>query len=521
MEKRRLGRSNKPTIENGPVSPITMDKGLGRLSSALCVLILLVTPVISESPTIDDAPQIIIDQNHGLIVDNGLNISGTYFDERLPNSFSWEIYNGILLIGEGDLTSSLTETEVMHESSRNSWGYSLDLNFSSYGSCSCLLEIKAIDTNNQISVEQLIIFSHGEEFSELGPQIIFDNPSQQLTGTVLIKTIAMDDAGDAEAQWAISNSSEIAMSCIHSLIESPESVDWNNMSSTPTSFPMWSLDTTNYDDGEYSLIIRAVSDDGLTSPCSCLTVAIDNTPPTAIMVVPVNISEGLDNILADGSQSSDQYWGRDSLVFLWLLEDEFGDKTIESGMDMRTFTIDRSQSGIYTLTLTVADEAGFSNTVSSQITITNQKPVAALRIAGQPLTDGDSVTLVDSNLWNIECGDSTDTANDQSGLTCTWHIDGVPVMTGSERQLEKPEDLSKPHTLMLEVTDDDGASDSITVTFGVQGTPSDPMFSDDSEDGLSWVIQGFGIFLISIFVGIFLYTRYNQHASSIPKWKRE
>ena len=186
-----------------------MVKGLGRLCSALCVLILLSPLGMSENPTSDDAPQIIIDQTQGLIVESNLNISGTYVDEDLPVSLTWKIFNGLELIDEGDLIDRLTETGDSHQSSRNSWGYSLNLNFSSYAPCSCLLEIHVTDTAGQDDIAQLILFSHGEEFSELAPRIVFENPSEQLTGTVVMNAIAMDDVGLTEAQWAISNSSEI------------------------------------------------------------------------------------------------------------------------------------------------------------------------------------------------------------------------------------------------------------------------------------------------------------------------
>ena len=256
------------------------------------------------------------------------------------------------------------------------------------------------------------------------------------------------------------------------------------------------------------------------SPSSCHSIGIDNHPPTASIDGPTHSTEFAGEIQFDGSGSSDQYWGREGLFFLWVLEDEIGAKTIESGTDMRTFDMDAAQTGNYSLTLTVADGAGFSDTVVHQFNITNQAPVAALRIGGQPLADGDSITLVESSFWNIECGDSSDTANDQSGLTCTWYIDGEAEMTGWERQLQKPEDLSKSHTLMLEVTDDDGASDTITVTFGVQGTPSDPMHTEDSKFG-AWSLV-IGIAGLHLLLGIlYLLSRRKQQSKSIPKWKRE
>jgi hypothetical protein len=73
---------------------------------------------------------------------------------------------------------------------------------------------------------------------------------------------------------------------------------------------------------------------------------------------------------------------------------------------------------------------------------------------------------------------------------------------------------------MLVVTDDDDANDTITVTFGVQGTPSDPMYSDDSLEWKMLLIFA-AISLAIIIGGLFLYTRYNKHSTTIPKWKPE
>ena len=522
MKKRPLGRSIEPTIQNSVGSPAIMVKGMGRIGSVFCLVILLLPYGLSETPVTDDSPQLIIDQNQGMLIESSLNISGVYIDEETPVSLTWKIFNGVELIAEGDLLDSLTESGDSHGSSRNSWGYGLDLNFTNYAPCSCLLEIVAEDTNNQYDSAQLILFSHGGTQDALAPSIILINQPNQLTGTVELQAIAMDGGGFVGAQWGISNSSEVAISCMQSLFESPESIQWNNMTTALLNTnQILTLDTTNYADGDYSILVRAVSDGGLYSPCACLPVGIDNNPPTALIEGPNSSDEFSGFIQFDGTGSSDQYWGQEDLVFLWILEDEFGEKTIEDGINLRTFAVDASISGNYTLTLTVADDAGFSDTLVHQFNITNEDPVAALRIGGQALEDGDSITLTDSQQWLVECGDSTDTDNDQSGLVCTWYIDEEPVMTGWSRQLQRPEDLSAPHTLMLEVTDNDGASDTISVVFGVQDTPSDPSYVADEGDGLLVILAIVGASVLALFLLFALFRRYSGEATSIPKWKRE
>ena len=502
-----------------------MVKGRKWCILALCGLILLTPTGMGESSGNDDPPQLIIDQGQGLFVEGNQTITGSYVDEELPAVLSWRIYSGLEIIDEGDLQSSLSQNAHSVESSRTTWEFSFELNLSSYAPCSCLLEIHATDSSGQDEVAQLILFAQDEVMGQLPPRIIFDEESGQLTGTVTLSAASLDDEGVVGAQWALSDDSDISMSCIHTWIAAPESITWNNVSGVltgPMSSHSWSLDTTNYEDGEYSLLVRAVGEDGLTSPCACQTVGIDNHAPTAMIDGPTEVVEASGVIQFDGSGSSDQYWGREGLVFLWVLDGGPNGQIIASGGDYRTFDVDASESGNYSLSLTVADNAGFSDSVIHQFNISNQDPVAVLRIGGQPLEDEGVVTLADEDHWLIECSDSTDTDNDKPSLTCTWYIDGEPIMTGWERQLQCPDDLSKSHTLMLEVTDNDGGSDTITVIFGVQGTPSDPMYIDEEIDSGFWMLMMMiaGI-LVSIYLVFILIRSYGGHSSTIPKWKRE
>ena len=95
-------------------------------------------------------------------------------------------------------------------------------------------------------------------------------------------------------------------------------------------------------------------------------------------------------------------------------------------------------------------------------------------------------------------------------------------MTGWERQLLRPDDLSESHTLMLEVIDDDGSIDTITVTFGVQGTPSDPMYSDEDGGVGIWILTMVaGSIIVILLAAMVLVRKFSGHASPIPKWKRE
>ena len=480
------------------------------------------TSVLAEHPTADDPPQVTVDIEQGRIVYEELNLTGTYIDEELPISISWRIYSDSVIVDSGSLMNSL-ELLPVNQSSRDIWSYNALLDFSEFSDCSCLIEIEAKDSSQQSYTSQLIVFKVGESGQSPSPRVIFSSTQSPSKLSLIseISIIARDDSFVPNIQWALSDDSEIALSCALSWIEEPN-VNWTNVS-TYNLDAGFDIDTTEYMDGSYSLLLRAVVEDEI-SIAACRTIGIDNQFPSATITGPTQLNETANLIQFDGSSSSDAVWGRESLVFLWVLEGGNDGPEVVSGTDLSTFSVDGSKAGNFSLTLTVVDEVGFTDTTNHVFTIVNQNPIASLRIGGQALSDGDRITLIDSQQWLIECDDSTDTTNDQSSLTCIWSIDDVPTMTGWARQLQKPSELDNPHTLTLLVVDNDGANDSITVTFGVQGTPSDPMYSSDEASSSGLVMQVIAVIAslgILAFTAIFVSRRYTGHSGSIPKWKRE
>jgi len=483
---------------------------------------LLSMSVNAESTINDDPPQITFDIEQGIVVTEEVNITGTFIDESPPLNLVWKVYNGVEIVEYGDLVSNL-QPQSLNQSSRELWSFHLQLNFSSIGSCSCVIAIEGTDVSQQTETAQLIIFSESEHSENLPPIVIFDTSQSmnKFSGITEISVIARDDDHSPELQWSLTDDSAIAQSCALSWIENPV-VDWTNATSMPSA-QTFSFDTSTYADGSYSLLIRAVASNE-NSVSVCRTIGIDNQFPTAAILGPTLLNESSNMIHFDGSSSDDGIWGRAELMFLWVFEGGTEGPQVVSGMDLSTYSIDGSTSGNFSLTLTVVDEVGFTDTITHTIQITNQPPVASLRVSGQPLADGDRITLIDSNQWPIECRDSQDTSNDQDGLICTWSIDGVPVMTGWSRNIDKPEDLSRPHTLTLMVTDDDGANDSITVTFGVQGTPSDPAYSAEDEENAGLMLQIIAVIasIALIFATVIIVNRrFSSHSASIPKWKRD
>jgi hypothetical protein len=480
-----------------------------------------------QSSTVDDEPVITIDASQGLTVFESLNVTGFYIDEHAPTTIGWQIHDAETTLLSGDLSETLSEP-MSTQSTRMKWQWSIDVNISGIVPCSCILELSASDSQGQQGLEWLIIFGDKLDF-DLQPQVLLTAPlwTDHISGDVTVRGFALDDGITPPiVQWSLTQNEAVSMACMQSWIQVPDDINWLNssLSSVFDGSFMFEFDTTQVDDGAHILLVRTVDSGGSTSRVACVPVGVNNQPPVAVIKGPVEVTEDDALVLFDGSSSEDPVWGRGSLIFVWTLEKVNGvldDRVIDSGLDKRTFSVSADDAGNWRLTLTVADQGGLTDTVVHEFNISNVAPTAVMRIDGQLVEDGSQVTLSDSKHWTLNAAESTDTANDIGGLTYTWYIDGEAQMLGSQRYLARPDDLSNSHTISLAVTDDDGATDWVTVTFGVENTPSDPMTELSSSSDLNFVLQLAlaSLFLTGAVLAVVLVTRRGKSSVSIPKWK--
>ncbi|MEC7704618.1 MAG: hypothetical protein VX906_05170, partial [Candidatus Thermoplasmatota archaeon] len=108
-------------------------------------------------------------------------------------------------------------------------------------------------------------------------------------------------------------------------------------------------------------------------------------------------------------------------------------------------------------------------------------------------------------------------------LVCTWYLNGEAIMTGKERALKYSdiEYMSDVYTLKLVVQDDDGATDELEITFGIQGTDSD-LENKESSTGTQLLAYTIAVFAAIFGIAFTLQLIYRRVTSSapIPKWKR-
>ncbi|AQL42404.1 hypothetical protein BV210_06610 [Halorientalis sp. IM1011] len=198
--------------------------------------------------------------------------------------------------------------------------------------------------------------------------------------------------------------------------------------------------------GEYTATLTVTADDGDTATDTVTTTVVDNEPPTADAAVESTLVEVGESISFDGSGSTDPDGSIESIEW------EFGDGATATG----AFTTHAySSPGEYTVTLTVTDDDGVTDSTNVTISVdTNDAPTASASVSNTSPEPGESVTFDGSG--------SSDP--DGSIASYEWDFDGDGSVEATGQQVDHAFDSEGEYTVTLTVTDDDGATATDTVT---------------------------------------------------------
>jgi PKD repeat protein len=194
------------------------------------------------------------------------------------------------------------------------------------------------------------------------------------------------------------------------------------------------------------IVILTVRDIANNSLSDSLNVFVDNVAPFANAGTDQSVLEG-DSVFFDASSSTDTPSDIPKLIYYWYFEDG----TVLSGISVNHVFLD---DGIYTVTLVVEDDNGFTDSTTLNVTVFNVAPVAdiggpysgdegsEIQFSGSASDSGDDSFTFE---WDFDNGGLYDDAVGEDP-TWTWYDEGN-------------------YLVKLKVTDDDGDSayDSILV----------------------------------------------------------
>jgi PKD repeat protein len=214
------------------------------------------------------------------------------------------------------------------------------------------------------------------------------------------------------------------------------------------------------DDGNYTVTLTVTDDDGATASTTA-TKTILNRPPTAVFtesaetvymgqVIYFNASDTYD---VDGYIVS-YYW-------------DFGDGSNATGVTVEhTYEI----NGTYTVTLTVTDDDGATNSTSSTKTILwNDSPVAVFTESAETVYTGETITF-----------NATDSYDPDGNITSYfWDFGDGTNATGVIVEHSYADDGN--YTVTLTVTDNIGATGTATATKTVLNRSPVAVFTESAE----------------------------------------
>ena len=189
-----------------------------------------------------------------------------------------------------------------------------------------------------------------------------------------------------------------------------------------------------------------VAEDDETNNEATRTVSV-NAPPSAVAKVSATSALSYDSITFDGMGSTDP----DGSVsgFIWY----FGDGTVLAGANVSHAYTDGSPSPgkTFNVTLVVTDPDGGTDEASLTVRVLNRAPVASAK--GMTVSTMTAFTL------------SGEASSDRDGNVASWSwtlLHNGTALSGASVRLSYPDDGA--YGVRLTVTDDDGATSSITVT---------------------------------------------------------
>jgi PKD repeat protein len=219
------------------------------------------------------------------------------------------------------------------------------------------------------------------------------------------------------------------------------------------------VDHAYADNGTYTVTLNVTDDDGLSDTTS-KGVTVLNRPPNATFTESADTVYTRETITFNASESYDL--DGSIVTYFW----DFGDGTNATGVLVEHAYAD---NGTYTVTLTVTDDDGATDSTTATKTVLNHPPVAGF-------TESVEVAYIHETIY-FNASESYDP--DGAIVGYRWDFGDTTNATGVTA--EHSYSQKGNYTVTLTVTDDDGATDTATVVTRVLSRPPVAMFTASAE----------------------------------------
>jgi PKD repeat protein len=212
------------------------------------------------------------------------------------------------------------------------------------------------------------------------------------------------------------------------------------------------VDYSYADDGKYTVTLTVTDNDDLTH-LDTATEIVENRPPVALFTQSVADIKTSKSTRFDAVISYDPDGKIES--YFW----DFGDGTNETGVEVRHSYED---DGSYTVTLTVTDDDGATNSKTITKTVLNRPPIALFTANATEVDAGKAIRFNASESY------------DPDGYVAKYFWDFGDGTNETGMIVDHAYNETGNHTVTLTVTDDDGATDSDISKITVNALPEIP-----------------------------------------------
>lgn len=233
---------------------------------------------------------------------------------------------------------------------------------------------------------------------------------------------------------------------------------------------------TYTEEGEYTAVLKVTDSSGESDTDTVTIIVLNRAPEASFSYSPSEPT--IRDIISFNDTSSD----KDGRVNSWSWG--FGDGTTS---DLQSSTHQYSDKGTFSVTLTVTDNDGATNSITKTVTVYNLEPVAGFSYSPTSLTVGEEIQF-------------TDESEDPEEKLSLWVWDFGDGSTSTVGNPTHKYESAGAYTVKLTVTDDEGANNLISHTVTVKEKPFFEQPSPEQHDG----IMLWGILLVILVVGIII-----------------
>ena len=450
------------------------------LVSILSLLMFAPFVLNSSSAETNTSPTIEFDQENGIHFLDGINVSGSSTVPLTSVEISlWNVTTNEQYELLNSSSSLLSVTPYESELGTTYWIWSHEFEHTSE-SCTCLVRISLLEQTDLLSFGLTIYLGTTNHRPVLMYESISDQLSQIILTTVdttlqyevlLPPNLLPLDPIPAQQDVLTSLSVCPAPFGVCTDDYTPVTVA-HEIEDTKLVITMETL-SINLPDGLYLIDFYVQTMSLKESNSLTQYFVIDRNPPNVTLSSISEIQES-ETITVD-LDVDDGYEGS-VYTITWTIIDPDGElravTSLEVLADNRlSFTAD--EQGVYQIIGLIRDNGGNFVNVQHNVSVVNVEPELDLRFDGFKISNNQTITVKSTDEWCFSANLTTDTINDIDTLEYNWFVDGKSLLSGRSYLLSSDIQSDQWEKITLVLTDNNGASSSISFTVEEQETQVD------------------------------------------------